>query len=251
LSAGGEALAPVLETSAAGVRTRTRLTYTKLGRARFIGSLELATLFYRAARRAGLPLAFSQGHHPLPRFAFGPALPVGVESDCEVVDIDLLEPWSAADVRAALSGELPEGMTILAAETVSTHAPSIASSIAALRYEIDVNGLINGNGDGAVRARIAAFNQAGDFPVTKFSKGTERVINARPFVSNLELNDAGIVDATILSGTTGSLKPTVLVTTLLGLDAATASTLRVRKVAALSLNAPACAGPSAAATAAL
>lgn len=251
LSAGGEALAPVLETSAGRGRTRTRLTYTKLGRARFIGSLELTTLFYRAARRAGLPLAFSQGHHPLPRFAFGPALPVGVESECEMVDIDLLEAWSAADVRAALSGELPEGMTILAAATVSTHAPSIASSIAASRYEIDVNGLRNGNGAGAIRARIAAFNQAADFPVTKFVKGTERTINARPFVSDLDLNDAGIVDATILTGTTGSLKPTVLLTALLGLDAAAASTLRVRKVATLPLNPPACTGPSVVAAAAL
>ena len=38
----------------------------------------------RAARRARLPMAFSQGHHPLPRLAFGPALPLGAESEASL-----------------------------------------------------------------------------------------------------------------------------------------------------------------------
>src|SRR5262249_42886248 len=99
LSAGAEALAPMASETPARPQTRIRLIHTKLGSARFIGNLELTTLFYRAARRARLPLAFSQGHHPLPRFAFGPALPLGLESTCEYVDVDLVESLGAATVR--------------------------------------------------------------------------------------------------------------------------------------------------------
>ena len=40
-------------------------------------------MFARAIRRARLPIAYSQGFHPLPRFSFGPALPLGVESEEE------------------------------------------------------------------------------------------------------------------------------------------------------------------------
>jgi radical SAM family uncharacterized protein/radical SAM-linked protein len=240
LSAGGEALAP-LTPAASTMQRRIRLTYTKLGRARFIGSLELTMLFYRAARRAGLPLAFSQGHHPLPRLSFGPALPVGVESLCEMVDVGLLEPLSAATVRSALNVQLPEGMEILAAEPVGTRAPSIVSSIAALRYHIDVKDFVStaSPGDAAIRSRIAAFNAAAHFPVAKWMKGSERVINARPFVSALDLDASGIVDTTIVTGTTGSLKPTILMAAILGLDIAAASALRIRKIAAIPVNQPA------------
>ena len=63
-----------------------RLVYQKLDRARFLGNRELTTAFVRACRRAGLPLAFSRGHHPMPRMSFGPALSVGFASHGEYLD---------------------------------------------------------------------------------------------------------------------------------------------------------------------
>src|SRR5262249_33636536 len=152
-------------------RVCVRLTYTKRGRARFIGSLELTTLFYRAARRARLPLAFTQGHHPMPRFAFGPALPMGMESDCEFLDIDLVEPLDAGAVHVALQGQLPEGMTIIAAETVPLRGSSISASISAFRYRIELGAVIRQSDAAHIRSRLDAFIDAADFPLRKHSKG--------------------------------------------------------------------------------
>ena len=230
LSAGGEALAPVVDAHATAAQARVRLTYTKLGRARFIGSLELTTLFHRAARRAELPIAFSQGYHPLPRFAFGPALPVGVESHGEFVDLDLTEPLNAEAVRARLDGQFPEGMRIVAAQSVPLRGKSIGAQIAAFSYRVDVQHLINGDGGAHFRARIAAFCDASEFPLTKYAKGTHRVINARPYVAALHMSDPGIVETTILFGSTGTLKPMDLLGTLLGLDAQDARALPVHKI---------------------
>jgi len=66
--------------------TRLRLSYSKLDMARFLGAKEVATLFARSCRRARLPIAYSQGFHPLPRISFGPALPVGMESEEDFLD---------------------------------------------------------------------------------------------------------------------------------------------------------------------
>ncbi|HVM97187.1 MAG TPA: TIGR03936 family radical SAM-associated protein, partial [Candidatus Acidoferrales bacterium] len=230
LSAGGEALAPVVDTKSTAGLARVRLTYTKLGLARFIGSLELTTLFHRAARRAGLPIAFSQGYHPLPRFAFGPGLPVGVESDGEFVDLDLTELLSAEAVRERLDGQFPEGIRIIAAHSVPLRGQSIGAQIAAFRYRIDVQHLINGDGGAHFRERIVAFRAASEFPLTKHAKGTHRIINARPFVAALQMNDLGIIDTTILFGSTGTLKPMDLLGTVLGLDAQDARALPVHKI---------------------
>jgi radical SAM family uncharacterized protein/radical SAM-linked protein len=233
LTAGEEALAPPVAGTAAPVQTRVRLTYTKLGAARFIGNLELTTLFYRAARRAGLPLAFSQGHHPLPRFAFGPALPMGIESHCEFLDIDLVEPLSAGNVRDALNAQLPEGMAIVAAETITLRFPSVSSLVAAFRYRIDVDALVTSDGGIEVRERITAFKQAANVPITKYAKGRQRRINARPFVASLDFVRPATVEATILCGPAGTVKPTEVVAAVMGRDAESLRYLPVQKVATI------------------
>jgi radical SAM family uncharacterized protein/radical SAM-linked protein len=237
LSAGTEALVPTVE-QAAPVRTRIRLTYTKLRRARFIGSLELTTLFYRAARRARLPIAFSQGFHPLPRFAFGPALPLGAESYGEFIDVDLVEARQAESVRTALDAQLPDGMRIIAAETIALRSPSIASQIAAFRYHIDVAGLINDDGNVPLRQCIAAFHGTSNVALVKRTKGAARTVNARHFVPDLQLREPSTLDATILHGPTGTLRPADVLATVLHLDAARARALPLCKVDTLIRRAP-------------
>lgn len=230
LSAGGEALAPRADRTAMAPQARIRLTYTKRRRARFIGNLELTTLFYRAVRRARLPIAFSQGYHPLPRFAFGPALPLGAESDGELVDIDLVEAHDAESVRLALDAQLPDGMRIVAAETIQRRTPSIASQITAFRYHVDVSALIGGDGDVALRQCIAAFHDASNFPLVKRTKGKVRTVNVCHFVSDLRLHAPAILDATILHGTSGTLRPSEVLAAVLHLDAERARGLPICKV---------------------
>ena len=69
----------------------------KLDRARFLGSRELDDGSSCARAGApGLPLAFSSGPSPAAALCFGPALPVGVASDGEYLDVDLTEPRGRA-----------------------------------------------------------------------------------------------------------------------------------------------------------
>ncbi|MFQ5666410.1 MAG: TIGR03960 family B12-binding radical SAM protein [Candidatus Binatia bacterium] len=233
LSAEGEALTPVLDPAAAKAKARVRLTYTKLGRARFIGNRELTTLFYRAARRAGLPIALSQGFHPLPRFGFGPALPVGVESSGEFLDLDLTRSLAAGDVRQGLNAQLPKGMVIVAAQTVPLRSPSVASLIKAFRYRVEVRHLLNGDGGARIRERIAAFKQVADFPLWKYAKGKQRSVNARPFVTALCFAEPGTVDTTIRFGAAGTLKASDLLRAVLQLDPDVARALPVLKIATI------------------
>ncbi len=87
--------------------TKIRMRYTKTDRLRFLSHLDLMTLVQRAAVRAHIPLAFSQGFNPHPKIAFGPALPVGMESETEYLDmetdagIDLLEHDEGAEQHPA------------------------------------------------------------------------------------------------------------------------------------------------------
>jgi radical SAM family uncharacterized protein/radical SAM-linked protein len=97
-----------------------RIWYEKMGESRFLSQLELQRVFERAFRRVGLPLSFSAGFHPLPLLSFGMALPVGVESRQEWVNIHLREAWEPDDLVRVLKGQLPGGMHVYRVELLSS-----------------------------------------------------------------------------------------------------------------------------------
>jgi radical SAM family uncharacterized protein/radical SAM-linked protein len=93
-----------------------RIRFAKLGRAAFLGHLDLVRLLARSFRRAQLALATTRGFSPKPRLVFGPALGLGVPSLGELVDADLEhagDELAAADVQARLASVCPAGIEIL------------------------------------------------------------------------------------------------------------------------------------------
>ena len=77
---------------------RARITFSKSGPLRYIGHLDLQTLWERAARRAGLPLAYSNGFHPQAKIYFAAALPLGFSSRAEVMDMRLKTDIALAEL---------------------------------------------------------------------------------------------------------------------------------------------------------
>ncbi|MDR1378692.1 MAG: DUF2344 domain-containing protein [Synergistaceae bacterium] len=70
-----------------GQVARVRLIYEKRGGACFVPHVALASLFTRAARRAGIVLHSTDGFSPHAKISFGPELPAGVVALCEPVDL--------------------------------------------------------------------------------------------------------------------------------------------------------------------
>lgn len=95
---------------------RYRIWHKKMGQSAFLSQLEIQALFDRAMRRAKLPLAFSQGFHPMPLLTFGMALTTGIESEAEWFAITLREPMSKENLVKALSPHMLRGMEITAIE---------------------------------------------------------------------------------------------------------------------------------------
>ncbi len=90
-----------------------RIWHSRKGRSAFLSQLELQAILERCLRRAGLPMTFSQGFHPLPLISFGRALPVSVGSEAEWFAITLRQPLSPEQVLERLQKHLPQGMDML------------------------------------------------------------------------------------------------------------------------------------------
>jgi radical SAM-linked protein len=122
------------------VAARMRLRFSKVGVMRYLSHLELITVFTRAVSRGGVPILFSLGFHPHPRFSFGTATSVGVESQAEYMDMFVVSGISPLEVQERLNAVLPEGLRILESEEVDAKSPSISTLIDATRYRITVAG---------------------------------------------------------------------------------------------------------------
>jgi len=118
--------------------TKIRMRYTKIDRLRFLSHLDLMTLVQRAAVRAHIPLAFSQGFNPHPKIAFGPALPVGMESETEYLDMETDAGIDLLSTTKALNNTLPQGMRILEMRVVPRKAASLSGSIERYAYAVDI-----------------------------------------------------------------------------------------------------------------
>lgn len=95
-----------------------RCRFEKTGPIRFISHLDLTRAFHRAFSRAGIPLKFSEGFSPHPKFSFALPLSVGTESLAEIADFTLKAGYegSAEEIRTALQDQMPAGIRILSVE---------------------------------------------------------------------------------------------------------------------------------------
>ena len=114
---------------------RVRITFSKTGALRYIGHLDLNTIWERAARRAGLPLAYTQGFHPQPKMTFASALPLGFSSRCEVMDMRFNQEIDLTSLPMQLQDVMPSGIGIINVQSVDEHEPPLQTQIVSAEYE--------------------------------------------------------------------------------------------------------------------
>src|SRR5262245_4261949 len=115
---------------------RIRVTFAKQGALRYTGQIDLHKLWERAARRAELPLAYSQGFHPQPKINIAVALPLGFSSRCEVIDMKLEQEIPLDGLLEKLQQTLPTGIQVLNVESADERAPALQTQVVAAEYEV-------------------------------------------------------------------------------------------------------------------
>ncbi len=158
-----------------------RLSFSKVDAARWLSHLELVAAFYRGLRRSRLPLSFSGGFHPLPRVSFHGALPVGVESLAETLDVGLAGQIESGKLAATLNRVLPPGLRILEARRLAKRLPP--PRLQAAVYQV-------ASPEPLFDSLVAAdFLKQEDVPVIRKRPKEERTVNLRALVAGLEVAD--------------------------------------------------------------
>ncbi|HEX8960401.1 MAG TPA: TIGR03960 family B12-binding radical SAM protein [Geobacteraceae bacterium] len=116
--------------------SRIRLRFRKTDTMRFVSHLEMINLFVRAVGRARVPIRFSHGFHPHPKFSFATALSVGVESWAEYMDMEIAPGYGADLVKERLNAVLPANIEIMEAREIPLRAESLSVIMKGVRYRV-------------------------------------------------------------------------------------------------------------------
>jgi len=117
---------------------RLRVTFSKHGLLAYTSHLDLARMWERSLRRAGVPLAYSQGFNPRPKLQLAAALPLGHTGEAELLDIWLARPVSVEDFVRALAPVLPDGLTLSHVCQVGLKEPALQTQIVSVAYRVTV-----------------------------------------------------------------------------------------------------------------
>lgn len=113
-----------------------RIKLTKKGILRYFSHLDWQNTFLKALARTGLNIAFSQGFNPTMKVSMGVALPLFIESECELVDIELYDDVKIDDLQLKLEKVLPIGCKILSIVKIDKSALSIDNTAQWAEYEV-------------------------------------------------------------------------------------------------------------------
>jgi radical SAM-linked protein len=117
---------------------RLRLKFSRGEELKFLSHLDLMRLWERALRRAGLPLAYSEGFTPHPQIALAAPLAVGVTSQAELMDVFLSRWVPPHSFIAQVKEQLPHGIDLLEAWAVGLNVPSLQSQVRFVEYKVEV-----------------------------------------------------------------------------------------------------------------
>jgi len=160
-----------------------RFAYSMTGTIKFLSHLDLMQVFARGVRRAGLPVAYSQGFNPHPKIALGPAHVVGIASLEEWGDMELSEQVAPKDFVRALNAALPQGLTILDAFDLPPGTPSLQATLNGADYLVMVDGVE----EEQLRAALDQVMASDSLLYEKYSPKGKKLLELRPGIYSLQL----------------------------------------------------------------
>ena len=160
-----------------------RIIYSKTGRARYISHLDTMRTLTRALRRSGLPFWYTQGFNPHLYLTFPLPLALGVESQCEIVDLRMTEQMDWPTLKETVNNYLPPGFEARSAAAPKFPATAIAWAVYRLEFcaRPDRQKLI-------VEAIRMLFEQTSVSVLKKTKKG-EQEMDIRPHIALLGLEE--------------------------------------------------------------
>jgi radical SAM-linked protein len=163
---------------------RLRLRFSRGEELKYISHLDLMRLWERALRRAGIPIAYSEGFSPHPRISLAAPLPVGVTSEAELMDIVVKKVVSPYFFIQNTKQQLPQGIEVFEVLQVPLTLPSLQSQAHFIEYHVSDK---SDKTLDEIKGAIAITLQAEKLPWHHMRDTGPRFYDLRPLIEDLWL----------------------------------------------------------------
>jgi len=178
---------------------RLRVSYGRSGALQYLAHLDMIRLWHRLFRRAGVPIAYSEGRNPRPRISIAAALPVGVTSEGEFLDIFLKRRLSGFYFLKQIEPQILPDLHVYGTEEIPIDSPSLQSLVRESEYLVTVPSGENGGPRSLEQLEQAIDNllEAETLPWEHRREKEVRRYDLRKQVHDLWVEEAGNGAATI------------------------------------------------------
>ncbi|DAA98081.1 TPA: hypothetical protein CPT80_00050 [Candidatus Gastranaerophilales bacterium HUM_9] len=168
---------------------RYRIKVTKKGILKYFSHLDWQNTFYKAVSRTDLNVAFSMGFNPMMKISMGVALPLFIESDCELVDIELLEDTPVEHIKEELSKVLHHDAKVIEVTKLDKSVTSIDTTVYWAEYKVDLkNSNLYKNEN--IKYNIEKVCSLDEIFLKKTNKkGIEKTINIKNSIQSYRLDE--------------------------------------------------------------
>ncbi len=172
-----------------------RLKVTKKDELRFISHLDWQNLILKVFRRLELKLVLSEGYSKMPKVSYSPALPIFIESECELINFQTYEPLADNFIQE-FEKYSPNGIKIVSLVEQSEIEPkSLENYVQWALYEAKIdfekNYIYNLE---KIRYIIEKCLSSDELLIEKKTKkGIEKIVNYRNSLKSLEIKDGCLV----------------------------------------------------------
>lgn len=188
-----------------------RIKFGETEAGKFLSHLDMLRAWQRAISRSQLPLSYSQGYNKHPKLSFSSALPVGLTSKSEYVDIEFDEDLPLDEISAALKANLPPALEIYALKELTKNDAAIMNIVERAAYQavLELNRAIEEN---ELDEIISSILEQETIEVSRRKKNsrTEKTMDIRPWLYTLEAEISDsllILDFIVQNGNSGNVKP--------------------------------------------
>ena len=199
---------------------KARVKFNKYGVVRFIGHLDVMRYFQKAMRRAGIDISYSQGYNPHQLMSFASPLGVGITSDGEYLDIELVESVSSEKVVKQMNAVSVEGIEVISFVEIPDDKKCSGMTItAAADYIVSLPERYKTSE--IVRAvpqdwenKIKEFMEQEQIIVLKKTKKSEKEVDIKPMIYDIKIVENGVY-MFLATGSEQNLKPDLVMDTFL------------------------------------
>lgn len=117
---------------------RYRLKVTKKGLLRFFSHLDWQNTFHKVLARSGLNMVYTLGFNPTMKVSMGIALPLFVQSEGELVDIEIYDNLQEDEVKEILNKNLPQGAEIVDVKQIERYSTAVDIAAHWAEYKISL-----------------------------------------------------------------------------------------------------------------